>query len=110
MSPSEALARRLALVEAEQAYLAAQHRLVGLIELAVAGHGEWPSACDYEETAELGRAAAQARRKYLELLGVPRHSCSKARDRMELIHRLSASERKWQPHPEVWLTKQDRKD
>jgi hypothetical protein len=110
MSPSDALAHRLALVEAEQAYLDAQRRLVGLIELAVAGRGEWPSGRDYAETAELGRAAAQVRRQYLDLLGVPRHSYARPGERMELIHRLSASERKWQPHPDAWLTKQDRRD
>jgi hypothetical protein len=110
MSHLDAFALRLASVEAEGAYLAEQRRLVGLIELAVQGRGNWPTDLDYGRTAELGREAARARRKYLDCLGVSTLSRTEPQDRIDLIHRLSVSERKWQPDPDVWLKEQTQKD
>ena len=109
MLPVDMFALRCGLGAAEAAYLNAQHSLLSQIELARRGCAEWPSAADYAHTAELGQAAAQARRQYLDALGVVRRSYAhlRTRDRLELIQRLSATERKWQPRPEDWLKKHD---
>jgi hypothetical protein len=112
MLPLNAPALRYALNAAEKAYLDAQHSLLGRIDLAVNGLGEWPIGGNYAHTAELGHAAAQVRREYLAALGVERHSHKRMErgDRLELIQRLSAAERKWQPQPEDWLKKHDQQD
>jgi hypothetical protein len=109
MLPLNMPAIRCASHAAEVAYLDEQRSLIGQIERALNGVADWPSSTDYAHTAELGRVAAQARRELLDALGVERRSYAKmmVRDRMKLIQRLSATERKWQPRPEDWLNKYD---
>jgi hypothetical protein len=101
-----------ALDAAERSYLEAQHNLVSRIEGAMKGWGDWPGSADYAHTAELGQAAAQARRKYHDVLGIgcPSRAPMKMGDRLELIQTLSARERTWQPLPEDWLRKNDQQD
>ena len=104
--PDEIQALRVSRDRAVELHLAAHYRLVVSVSAAIAGRGEWPSAADYDMVAMLGRATSAAQRKFLDGVGVIARPVRTALERKELIQRLAASERLWQPTPEDWLKQQ----
>ena len=108
--PDEIQALRVSRDRAVDLYLAAHYRLVVSVSAAVAGRGKWPSATDYEAVAILGRTTSAAQRKFHDRLGVAPRAAKTVPERMQLIQRLAASERLWQPTPDDWLKQQGFRD
>lgn len=82
-------------------YVAAQRLLLAKLESAERGERPWPRAEEYGAVARLGKlASAELQRHLQELKNNRRES------RIGRIRRMSASERRWQPSPELWLSRQ----
>ena len=107
MQSAEIQTLRLAWDRAQNDYMAAQARLLVRIEAASVAAASWPAPADYRDAVRLGRLAAEALRRYLNCVGVPRLAGRSASDRKRLIEQLSRNERLWQPLPDAWLRQQD---
>src|SRR5262245_19480614 len=86
-------------------YVLAQCRLLARLDLAFKGEGAWPDGNEYAFVEMLGREASTKLREYLNSLNVPSKPRTTRAERVLLIQRLSANERRWQPTPEDWLGK-----
>ena len=93
--------------QASLAHLRAHQLLMSRIEMAQQGTGAWPTSEDYAAVAAMGRAAADALRRFLDSVQLQREQSRTRSDRVRLIQRLSCQERSWQPSPEDWLRSQD---
>ncbi|SFM20626.1 hypothetical protein [Variovorax sp. OV329] len=87
-------------------YFRVHRALVARLEAAVDGCGPWPDAAEYALVAALGRKMLSALREYLDCSNVRHTSVRSVEEKMQLIQRLSANERLWQPSPEHWLEMQ----
>ena len=82
-------------------YVAAQRLLLAKVEAAERGQRPWPGVQEYEAVVRLGRLALAEHQRHLEELKACRRE-----SRVGRIQRMSASERHWQPSPELWLSRQ----
>jgi len=107
MKSAEIQALRIESDRAQDDYMDAQARLLVRIEAASVASATWPAPADYLHVAGLGRRAAEALRRYLNCVGVPRFAQRSASERKKLIEQASRNERLWQPTPDAWLQQQD---